>query len=86
MEEENKSLRFLGLANTPLANASLEGEGGLDSRQESRGAGNIFLQNQRNTLVDSERYIYANTPLANASLEEGGRVGFKPELGSRQGS
>ena len=35
MEEENKSFRFLGLANTPLANASLDGGGGggLDSRQ-----------------------------------------------------
>ena len=40
------------------------------------------MQNQRNTLIDSEKYIYANTPLANALLEGGegwiqGRAGLK---------
>ena len=33
---------------------------------------NYFLQNQRNTLIDTEKYICANTPLANALLEGGG--------------
>ena len=67
MEEENKSLRFAGLANTPLANASLEGR--LYSRRSQLKVegqeiwpNNVYVRktyllNRRRIFIKPEKYI-----------------------------
>ena len=93
VEEENKSLRFLGLANTPLANASLEGGGRvgfkpeLGSRQGSWGGELCFTEPKKYIHRTKEIHLQnqGNTftkPEEYRCITWGGRVGFKAEPGA----